>query len=157
MPRPRQPTKLLEFKETKHLTKAEIEERKQSEIHAKKDHIFAPNYLAKKQRDEFDKIAAELVELDIFSNLDCDALARYLIAKECYLKYTRLLKKIPAKEENLAKLEKAAGIQDKAFKQCRVAASDLGLTITSRCRLVVPKKPEEPESKWSKFASGGSA
>nr|WP_233099829.1 phage terminase small subunit P27 family [Bacillus velezensis] len=30
--------------------------------------------------------------------------------------------------------------QDKLFKQCRQASSDLGLTISSRCKLVIPKK-----------------
>lgn len=154
MARPRQPVKVLEFKENKHLTKAEIEERKQCEIHAKNDKISAPAYLTKKQKNEFDEIAAELMELDIFSNLDCDALGRYLIAKENFLKYTRMLKKIPAQLEYLLALEKTTTIQDKAFKQCRVAASDLGLTITSRCRLVIPKKDPEPESKWDRFASG---
>jgi P27 family predicted phage terminase small subunit len=28
--------------------------------------------------------------------------------------------------------------QDKLFKQCRASAMDLGLTISSRCRLVIP-------------------
>lgn len=38
--------------------------------------------------------------------------------------------------------------QDKLFKQCRQASSDLGLTISSRCRLVIPKKDDgKPKSK----------
>lgn len=38
--------------------------------------------------------------------------------------------------------------QDKLFKQCRQASSDLGLTISSRCKLVIPKKDDDkPKSK----------
>ena len=33
--------------------------------------------------------------------------------------------------------------QDKLFKQCRQTATDLGLTITSRCKIVLPKTKEE--------------
>ena len=46
--------------------------------------------------------------------------------------------------------------QDKAFKQCRAAASDLGLTITSRAKLVVPEsaKPVPKENKFARFNKG---
>ncbi|MGN7308777.1 P27 family phage terminase small subunit, partial [Bacillus subtilis] len=44
--------------------------------------------------------------------------------------------------------------QDKFFKQCRQAASDLGLTISSRCKLVVPKKEEKEPSDVEKRFSG---
>lgn len=158
MARPRQPLKLLEAKDKKHLTKKEKNDREESEIQAPSDDIVAPDYLAKKQKDEFYKISAQLVDLQIFSNLDCDALARYLIARDEFVKYTRMVNSIPAKWEMIQALEKAVNIQDKYFKQCRSAASDLGLTITSRCRLVIPKKEEEPASKWDKYKVGaGSA
>ena len=43
-------------------------------------------------------------------------------------------------------------LQDKSFKQCRACANDLGLTITSRCKLILPKTPENPkENKFAKF------
>jgi P27 family predicted phage terminase small subunit len=49
-------------------------------------------------------------------------------------------------------VEKYAGLQDKYFKQCRAAANDLGLSISARCRLVVPKAQEKPpENKFNKF------
>lgn len=147
----RQPTNLVMMKGKKHLTKAEVEERLDQEVEAPADNVAAPPYLSKKQREEFDGIAAQLVDLKIFSNLDCDALARYLIAKDNFIKYTRMIKRIPNRPEYLEILEKAVSIQDKAFKQCRVAASDLGMTITSRCKLVVPKAEAPPESKWDKF------
>ena len=44
----------------------------------------------------------------------------------------------------------AAKLQDRYFKQASALARDLGLTISSRCKLVVPAKDEEP--KVNKFA-----
>ena len=40
-----------------------------------------------------------------------------------------------------------SNLQDKFFKQARSAAGDLGLTITSRCRLVLPKNKQEEKPK----------
>ncbi len=38
--------------------------------------------------------------------------------------------------------------QDKLFKQCRQVSGDLGLTIFSRCKLVIPKKVDgKPKTK----------
>ena len=55
-------------------------------------------------------------------------------------------------ESNCVLLEKYENLRDKALKQCRACASDLGLTISSRCKLVAPKA-EEPvkENKFGRF------
>ena len=46
-------------------------------------------------------------------------------------------------------------IQDRCMKQCRQGASDFGMTVSSRCRLIVPKvKDEKPENKFAKYAGG---
>jgi len=45
--------------------------------------------------------------------------------------------------------------QDKLFKQCRSTAIDLGLTITSRCKLVMPKKEEKPPETDAEKRFGG--
>jgi P27 family predicted phage terminase small subunit len=164
--RPRQPIDLLLIKGKKHLTKKEIEERKSQEVKAPSDKVKAPSYLPKDLKKEFNKIAKELVAIGIMTNLDVDALARFLLARKMYLQVTdELLSRKPIatieKEETNENgevigtkvLEMANGtyselllMQDKLFKQCRQAASDLGLTIASRCKLVIPKK-EEPKEK----------
>ena len=36
-------------------------------------------------------------------------------------------------------------IQERYFKQARNCANDMGLTVTSRCRLVVPAAPQKGE------------
>lgn len=154
MGRAKQPIQLLKIKGNKHLTKAEIAEREATEIRAPDDNIVAPNYLNKKQTDTFYTIANELKRIDIMSNIDVDVLARYVIAESLYLKLTR---KINSKsvQDDIISFEKYVNMQDKYFKQCQACAKELGLTISSRCKLVVPKKDDKPkENKFSKFKAG---
>lgn len=144
MARPREPINLLEAKGRKHLTKAEIEERRKSEIKAPVDKIVAPPYLTADLKREFNKIAKQLVNIGIMTNLDVDALARFIIAREIYIKLSMQIIKQPALMVS-DKYPQIAINQDKAFKQCSAAARDLGLTISSRCRLVVPKVENEKD------------
>lgn len=52
-----------------------------------------------------------------------------------------------------SQVERLAIIQDRYFKQCRQGAADFGLTVSSRCRLIIPKAPEAP--KTNKFKDNG--
>lgn len=150
--RPKQPAEVIEKRKLSHMSKAEIEARKNSEIHALADKIAAPEYLTDKQKTEFDIIAEELTTLKIMSNLDCDVLALFIVSRSNYAKFTKLLNSLAATKKNIFMLKDATTLQDRAFKQCRAAASDLGLTISSRCKLVVPQAPQEkPTNKFDKF------
>jgi len=147
MARPRQPIQLVIAKGKKHLTKAEIEQREQEELKAPVGDITPPEYLPAKLKDEFNELAGKLTKISIMSELDVDLLARYLLSKQSYLILTNKYVKEMGKD-NINQLEKIATIQDKAFKQCQSAARDLGLTISSRCKLVMPhsdKGVEEDE------------
>lgn len=148
----RQPIDLLIAKGKKNLTQAEIQERRDREIKPLTDNIVAPDYLSKKQKEEFNKIADQLIKLKIMGETDNDALARYIIAKDLYVK---LSKQITRAEilRNPVLLDKYLKNQDKLFKQCRASANDLGLSISSRCKLVVPatKDPPKKTNKFSKF------
>lgn len=140
---PRQPIDLLVFKGKKNLTKSEIEERKEQEVKAPSDKVKAPAYLSKDLKREFKKIADELLQIGIMTNLDVDALARFLIARNMYIKISNQLLELDPLEDDFNTL---INHQDKFFKQSRAAASDLGLTISSRCKLVIPKKEEKKKS-----------
>jgi len=147
--RPKEPIDLLLAKGKKHLTKAEIENRKSTEVKAPADKIRAPSYLSKECKKEFNKISKELIALGIMANLDIDALARFVIARELYIK---LSKKLIDNPDIIIMDKDILASQDKLFKQCRQAAADLGLTISSRCKLVIPKKEEDkPQNKFQKF------
>lgn len=148
----RQPTALLLAKGKKHFTKAEIEERLNSEPDILTDNITAPDYLTKKQAEEFYKISGQLERLNIMSETDVDTLARFIISRDLYVKLSKQLRKAYVLNNPII-LEKYLKNQDRAFKQCRASAIDLGLTISSRCKLVVPhiKEPELKENKFSGF------
>ena len=150
MARPKQPISLIQAKGKKHLTKSEIEERKSKEVKADNDKVEPPSYLPKTLKKEFIRIASELINIDIMTNLDCEALARFVVSEYNYQKVTKKLLKTGVDND---KYFNYLVMQDKLFKQSRQAASDLGLTISSRCKLVVPKPVEnEKKNKFSKFA-----
>lgn len=149
--RPRQPIEVIKAKGKKHLTKAEIEARQKTELKVDLKNIRVPGYLKGKLIKEFKEIASKLLDIGVMTELDEDCLARYLISKESYLKYTDMLNEF-TRQNKILEMEKLLTMQDKAFKQCRACANDLGLTIASRCKLVVPEVKEKPkENKFSKF------
>jgi phage terminase small subunit len=89
MARPREPINLLEAKARKHLTKVEIEERQENEVKAPSDRIKAPSYLTSELRREFNKIAKQLTDVGIMTNLDVDTLARFIIGRAMYITFKR--------------------------------------------------------------------
>lgn len=151
----RQPIELVVAKGKKHLTKSEIEKRKNSEVKAKSDNIKPPQNLTKDEKKEFKKIAKELIEIEIMSNLDSNSLGMYIRAYANYIKVSNKLINLDPLE-NFDEYNKLSILEDRYTKQCRSHAIDLGLTISSRCKLVVPKPPEGPKkNKFSeKFGSG---
>ena len=165
MARPRQPIDLIAAKGLKHLTKSEFEERKSSEVIAPSDNVKAPSFLSKNEQKKFDEIANQLIELKIMTNLDCDVLARYIRAETEYLKVAKQLNKIrfvPDKKSRLdaelqlseqyAQYDNLSKIQTRTMKACNECAKELGLTISSRCKLVIPKEKDnrKPENKFRK-------
>lgn len=148
----RQPIELVIANGKKNLTKAEIQARRDSEIKPITDNIIAPAYLTKKQQTEFYEIAEQLKKLKIMGETDVDALARYVLSRDLYVKISKQMRKAEIINNPIA-LDKYMKNQDRAFKQCRSSANDLGLSISSRCKLVVPEtKTETPkENKFAKF------
>lgn len=175
----RQPTDLVVMKGKKHLTKAEIEARKNAEVKAASDKVRPPAYLTAEQKKEFRKLAKELLAIKLIANVDCDALARLIIAQDQYIEITEQIRATPLmidvpvyeEQENPdtgtkervqvgttqvvnGERERLMIIQDRCMKQCRQGAGDFGMTVSSRCRLVVPKPPEQkPENKFAKYAN----
>lgn len=149
---PRLPLEVVQARGSKHLTKAEIQERKDREIKPITDNIIAPAYLTKKQKDEFTRIAEQLKKLKILGETDADALARFIVANDFYIHAVKQMRRPEIKSDPF-KFDKWAKIQERYFKQCRASANDLGLSISSRCKLVVPetKKETQKENKFKKF------
>lgn len=155
MARPREPVELLQAKGKKHLTKEEIANRKAGEVQVPFTDIKPPKYLSTKQKKVFKDLAGKLQAIKIYTELDADALGRYIIAQDLYVAYTEAINDLLEKG-NLVLLKEVQNMQDKAFRQAQSSARDLGLTISSRCRLEVPVVKEESRAnKFSVFSNPG--
>lgn len=160
----RQPIDLVISKGKKHLTKAEIKERRDSEVQGLTDDIAAPSYLTEAQKKHFNVLADQLQRIKIMAETDNETLARYVVAQELYEAAVKDLRAAQRKKPKgaavgelitwAALMESLDKRQDRYFKQAHTAASALGLTIASRCKLVLPKAAEPP--KENKFAAFGS-
>ena len=155
MARPREPIDLIKAKGKKNLTKAEYEERKAQEITVPFTDIQPPSFLPRTFHKEFYEISDKLKAIGIMTELDTVSLAQYLIAKQNYISYTAMLLKIIKRnsdpnrqflsEDDVIENTKIQALQDRALRQCQSCARDLGLTITSRCRIVVPNPPSDED------------
>lgn len=143
MSRKRMPVSMLRASGSRHYTKAELDEREAREVKAPPAaHLDPPAYLPQSLAAKFRELAPVLVAMGVLSVIDADGLARYLIAESNYLRVTsRLTGAINT--GNLADADKLSAMQDRFFRQCRAAASDLGLTVSARCALELLAAPGE--------------
>lgn len=175
MARPREPIELIIAKGKKNLTKAEIEQRRAEEIAPCTDDLTPPSYLTAAEKRRFEKLAGQLTKIKIMGETDVETLARYVSAQTLYEKATKDLRKLDKEKPERGDYdtrddylvmydiwtkacESAVKLQDRYFKQAQTAARDLGLTISSRCKLVAPAAAEAPpENKFSRFRKIGGA
>lgn len=168
--RNKQPLTVIQGKgRSNHITKDEAKKRMQHEekMRGPTENIEPPKYLTAAQKKEFIEIADKLVVLDIFSELDVDALARYLDSKYQYIDIVKDMRKMKATitivDEETGKKSvfanedypKLARVKKGLFSECRSAASDLGLTITSRLKLVIPESTQKPVLSEAEKRFGG--
>lgn len=146
MPGPRQRLSVLEGNGRKHLSKAEKAQRAAQEVDLPKPKsLRVPKWLPEAHRKEFRTLARELLAADLgAAQLDADTLGRYVVAQAQYVQACALVGQALG-QKNAAMLEKWSRAQDTWFKQARACANDLGLTITSRCRLVLPEGANKPQ------------
>ena len=143
MPGPRQPTDVVKAKGRKHLSKAEEAQRRAGEVQVERPKtVKVPKWIPEDLKKEFRTLGRKLLAAGLYTDLDADTLGRYLVAQRQYL--------IAAEETDQALARKdqegadAWGrIQERHFKQARNAGNDMGLTVTSRCRLAVPDAPQK--------------
>jgi P27 family predicted phage terminase small subunit len=141
----RQPTALVEANGRKHLTRAEADARRDAEVHAPvPEQAIPPKWLPKTMRKDFRAIGKSLIALGVYSDLDADTLGRYLVAHTQYLTATGYAN-AALRAGNLPQADAWGRIQERYFKQARNCANDLGLTVSARCRLVMPPAPDADE------------
>ena len=141
MPGKRQPTDVIKANGRKHLSRAEEAPRRAGEVNLSTAKTARPpSWLPEEPKElkkSFRALGRQLIEAKLFTELDREALEQ-------------------------GDQEKADGwsrIQDRYFKQARACANDMGLTVTSRCRLVVPGagEQEEPENQFLQLIQGGAS
>lgn len=138
MPGKRQPTALVEAKGRKHLSRSETDERLDHEVHVPPPERAAPpKWLPKRLHKEFREVGEILLAAGLYAELDRDVLAQYFLARDRWLKADKkAAAAIRADDEKLAR--EWTGVQGTYFRQARQCAESMGLSVTSRCRIVVP-------------------
>lgn len=148
MARPRKPVAVIEAQgNTDHRTKAQLKKRRAEEVKPTDTSAAIPNYIAadKDLSSRFAFYAAALQDLGIWSLVDSEELARYISAEDLYEAYTTELRRALSD----GRIDDAEGLQrqqDKAYRQAHTSATSLGLNISGRCKLIVPKQEQRPQT-----------
>ena len=98
----------------------------------------------------------ELLAAGLYTDLDGDTLGRYLVAQRQYLLAAEETD-TALTDKDLDKADAWGKVMERHFKQARACANDMGLTVTSRCRLVVPegKQAGEEDNPFLQLIQGG--
>lgn len=138
MPGKRQPTAVVEANGRKHLTEAEKDARLDREVHVPPPEAAEPpKWLPKRHHKEFREIGEILRAAGLYAELDRDVLGQYFVARDQWQRADKeAAKAIRAKDEKLAR--EWAAVQNTYFKQARQCGEAMGLSVSARCRIVVP-------------------
>lgn len=146
MPR-KLPQKVIEMRGKSHQTKAEKEERRNSEPKMSDDkRIRAPDYLPEMLRAEFNELGQQLIKAKLACKLDRDVMARYLMSKQNWILAHEKARDSLMFDDDPKTVGGWTKIANLYFNQCQSCANAMGLTITSRCKLVVPQDKNEEEN-----------
>jgi P27 family predicted phage terminase small subunit len=136
-------------------TKEEIEHRLEAEarIKPKSDNVRPPSWLDPAARREFKRIANELQQLDLITNVDINALAVYCDAYSEYIKCTKIVQEEGLMVEYTNKAAETNKVphplltkKKQLHEQMRSLAIEFGLTPSARASLSKPKKEEKPKT-----------
>jgi P27 family predicted phage terminase small subunit len=97
----RLPVNLMLANGKHHFSRRELEERRAKELNVPFTEIKAPSYLTAKQKENFNYYAEKLAAINIYTELDADVLAQYVIALELYIMYSKQIKKIVNKADSV--------------------------------------------------------
>lgn len=145
MPGPRQPTDVIKAKGRKHLSKAEEAQRRAGEVQVGRPKtVKVPKWVPEDLKKDFRALGRKLLAAGLYTDLDADTLGRYLIAQRQYLVAAAETDKALSRKDQEG-ADAWGKVLERHFKQARNCANDMGLTVTSRCRLVVPDSPQKGE------------
>lgn len=137
------------------LTKKEIEKRVEVEnkLKPKKDKVKPPKWLDSIAKKEFKRIAEELMELDLLTNIDVNALAAYCDAYSDYIKCTQIIREEGLMVEYTNKAAETNKVphplltkKKQLHEQMKSLASEFGLTPVARAKIALPKEKDKPKT-----------
>ena len=136
--RKKQPVAVIESRGDYHLGAETAYERARREPHSPDTAISPPDYLTDAHDvREFERYAEMLDHLHVWSELDADELARYVSVEAAYRDYVRQLR-AAIRSGDVSEMGRIQRLEIAQAEQARKSASALGMTLTSRCKLVVP-------------------
>ena len=119
----------------------------------KTDKVKPPSWLDATAKKEFKRIAAELMELELLTNIDVNALAAYCDAYSDYIKCTKIIQEEGLMVEYTNKAAETNKVahplltkKRQLFDQMNSIASEFGLTPAARAKIAIPKKDEKPKT-----------
>ena len=147
MPGKRQPTDVLEATGRKHLTNEEKTARRASEVSVPPaTKARPPNWLESDDlRKEFRRLGKQLIEAGLYTDLDADNLGFYITARAQWTAATKHVADALSGGDSKA-TNFWSRIQDRFFKQARSCAASMGLTLSDRCRLVIPPALQQEDA-----------
>ena len=139
----------------KNFTKEELAEREALENKASDGfsemQITAPNHLSPQAKAEYKRVVEDLQRLPL-RNLDRAMLENYCTWYSIYKDCSKILTKQGSFLED-GSPNPAINSLEKATKNIKQCASELGLTVDSRMKMFVPKQEEKKETLFDKFGS----
>ena len=154
MGRNRTPMSVQEKNRRVHRANAEKEERREREsaFAGSPEKTDAPQYLStKEQRKRHRQIVSLLqsANRNLCTDLDVDAVARYVLEEEEYLAAVKELRKARRSGGAPEAVEKLQRMKNSAFKCVDTAAKSIGLTVDSRLRFNLKPEEEKPKNKFA--------
>lgn len=113
-----------------------------------------PYFLTRRQMTVYEFYVGKLIDLGIYADIDIWTLACYCKAFVEWQKISKQIESIRLDPEDDDSMEKYKLLNielNRWYKQCRELGHDLGLNISSRCKLRLPEKDEEQENKFAQF------
>lgn len=150
---------LLEGNKGKY-SKAQLEERleKESAIQPNTDNIKPPSWLSPFAKREFRKMVKELLEVDLITNVDVNAMAFYCDAYSKYVECTKVIQEEGLMVEYTNKAAETNKVphplltkQKGLFEQMKSLSIEFGLTPAARAKIAIPKSSEKEVSAEEKM------
>lgn len=145
------PINILQQKGKSHITKAEIAKRAavESQYEFKADKIKPPKFLDEVAKNEFKRLAKDLLKANLITNVDvnalaayCQAFSRWKDAEEKLQKHGNLIKS----KSGEPVINPYVYIVDKSFAQMKAMALEFGFSPGARAKIAVPSKKSKQRS-----------